>query len=310
MKKAHFHAQISQQIKQRYTLLTALGLGLLAAVDYSQAEFLNALLTAGFVVLLLTYWAYLSWPRTPSATIVGEYVFIVLLMALTLLTIVYERPLVHWSYFIPIYCYFLLPWRAANYMLPVYSVLTVVLVFMHFAGELRLQIIFGYLACYGFAFLYALINQRNNSSLESIINSDPISRIYNQAQLQEDLNKEILRADRQRSALILLIITVPQEWKTLKREKLEHLLANFGQSLRHNLRGFDTCYRLDSDDFVIVLPQTSLALGEKIQQELQENIAHFAQQPPRPQLHLEQYRPEDDLHSLMARIDNEVTHAH
>ena len=310
MNKAHFHAQISKQVKQSCALLTACGLLLLALLDYLQSQQLMASLSASFAFLLLMYWAYLSKQPAPFNCPWPEYCLISAQALLTFYALNHNIPMVYWVYLTPIYSYFFLSWRVANVFLPCYSVAIFALIWTYLDGGLRVQIMFSFLACYGFAFLYALINHRNNSNLEKLMAAEPANALYSPQQLVEDLNKEMLRADRQHSGLMLLILSTPPQWKSLKSLKLDQQLSALSQTLQRYLRSFDTCYRLASDDLIILLPQASAAQVETMKHTLHKQIRQRYPRSPVPQLMLEEYHPEDDFQSLMTRIEEKIAHAH
>ena len=72
-----------------------------------------------------------------------------------------------------------------------YSIVLVVMVLTQFEQDSRLQMLFTYAACYTFALMYALINERNNRQLAEIINTDPVTQVFNEHQLYLDLHKEM-----------------------------------------------------------------------------------------------------------------------
>src|SRR5690554_8181675 len=83
-----------------------------------------------------------------------------------------------------------------------------------------------------FSFMYALLNERNNAYLKKIINTDPNTQVYNEYQLNTDLNKELVRANRQGSQLFLISIAIPEQWNNLKVEELEKKLSMVSRGMR------------------------------------------------------------------------------
>merc|ERR1712000_628286 len=153
---------------------------------------------------------------------------------------------------------FLFPFKPATYITMAYSVALVILVLDDFNSYTRLQVLFTYAACFTFSVMYALVNERTNRALGEIVNTDPVTQVYNEHQLYLDLNKEMTRADRQRSDLCLVAVATPQEWSRLKEEDYEQRLGYLGKKLRQCLRRYDACYRLNTDDFVIMMPHSNL----------------------------------------------------
>jgi len=102
----------------------------------------------------------------------------------------------------------------------VYSTAMVLMILSEFDSYLRLQILFTYGACYAFAVMYALINERNSEGLSAIVNTDPVTQVYNQYQLGLDLNKEMTRADRQSDELRLIGVAAPASWNSFKDRRV------------------------------------------------------------------------------------------
>lgn len=306
MDKSHFHAAISLQVKVIYALLAAFGLIVIATLDFYEGYLRFAAIAASFAFGLVLYSGYLLWHRAggrPSPF--PERALVVFLLVFTLFGMHQNSSVVHWVYFVPIYTYFLIPYRWANIALALYSLVLGVLVLNQFPAESRFQILFTYAACYVFSFMYALVNERNNHRLAKIINTDPITQVYNQHQLQQDLNKEVVRADRQHSQLHLMAVTLPRDWQSLKAEVYEHRLGQFAEHLRQCMRQYDTCYRLNNDSFIILMPQTSVAEAQQVQQAVQREFAEYGG------VHsvLELYKAEDDAESLQERLLEGLPHA-
>lgn len=298
MDKSQFHAVISLQVKVIYALLAALGLVVIAALDFYEGHLRFAKIAAAFALGLVLYSGYLLWHRSGRASAVPERILVIFLLVFTLFGMHQDSNVVHWVYFVPIYTYFLIPYRWANIALVVYSLILGVLVLNKFSSELRFQILFTYAACYTFSFMYALVNERNNHQLAQIINTDPVTQVYNQHQLQQDLNKEIVRADRQHSQLHMLAVALPADWQELKAEAYEHRLAQLAERLRYSMRQYDTCYRLDNDNFVILMPQTSVEEAQEVSHTVVRECADYG----RLKMVVELYKAEDDAVSLQQRL--------
>lgn len=304
MEKPHLHAAIILQVKVIYALLSAFGLLVIAGLDVYEGHLRFAGIAASFSLGLVLFSAYLLWKRDTRASAIPERVLVILLLMFTLFGMHQSASVVHWIYFVPIYTYFLMPYRWANIALIAYSVVLVAMVLHQFSLETRMQILFTYAACYVFSFMYALINERNNVRLSQIINSDPVTQVYNQNQFTHDLNKEIVRADRQHTELQLLAMKPPKEWRKDKTEEYEHNLVLFGKKIRRCLRQYDTCYRLNNDNFIVLMPQTELLEAKQVLQIVQRQLAELGQ----AQVILETYKVEDDSDSLLERVLQGLDH--
>ncbi|MCA6062009.1 GGDEF domain-containing protein [Thalassolituus marinus] len=303
MEKVKFHNLVMLQVKVVYCLLTALGLSVIAALDLLEDKKHFAIIAASFSLLLVLYAAYMLVRRRKGSSPYPEWILVGLLLVFTLFGM-HQRPEVaHWTYLVPVYTYFLFPFRTASYITLAYSLALVILVLDDFDSFTRLQVLFTYAACYAFSVMYALINERTNHALTEIVNTDPLTQVYNEHQLYLDLNKEMTRADRQRSSMTVLAIATPADWHALKEEDYEQRLGYLGRKLRQCLRSFDACYRLNTDDFVILMPDSDEDDARGLTQALEQLLLDNRHPELRSLLvHAESYRPDDDAQALIARV--------
>lgn len=306
MEKSHFHTLVVLQVKIIYCLLAALGLVIIAVLDLYEGQPRFAAIAAAFALGLGLYAGYLLLRRRKRSSPYPEWLLVGGLLIFTLFGMHQNAQVAHWMYFVPVYTYFLVPFRLANVVLVLYSLALITLVLNQFSHDGRLQMLLTYAASFTFSLMYALINERDNRRMAEIINTDPLTQVYNEHQLLIDLNKEITRADRQRTGLVLLGVAVPPPWRSLKIDEYEQRLSLLGHKLRKALRRFDTCYRLNNDDFVIVMPHSTLADAAQLQASLAEALAADGDELRMvPQL----YRADDDMRRLISRVQ-EGLHAH
>jgi GGDEF domain-containing protein len=116
------------------------------------------------------------------------------------------------------------------------------------------------------------------------------------------MNKEITRADRQRTGLAVIAIRLPATWQKLNNNEYENRIASAGHRLQSTIREFDTCYRLTNDDFVVMLPNSTQEDGEVLQEDLLKaiNKSRYAK-PHLFLIKITTYEPEDDSYSLLKR---------
>ena len=308
MEKTQFHTLIVLQVKIIYCLLAALGLSVIAALDLYEGHYGFAAVAAGFALGLVLYAGYMLLRRRKRTSPYPEWLLVGLLSVFTLFGMHQSEQVAHWIYFVPVYTYFLFPFRAASIFTVLYSIVLVVMVLTQFEQDSRLQMLFTYAACYTFALMYALINERNNRQLAEIINTDPVTQVFNEHQLYLDLHKEMTLADRQRSSLMLVGVATPESWHSLSMDDYEQRLRYLGSRLRKHLREYDACYRLNSDDFVVLMPRGTPKHAQILKSGLLESLAE--QTPPVAlPVHAETYRADDDPHSLINRL-MEALHDH
>lgn len=301
MEKTQFHTLIVLQVKIIYCLLAALGLSVIAALDLYEGQYGFAAVAAGFALSLVLYAGYMLLRRRKRSSPYPEWILVGLLSVFTLFGMHQSEQVAHWIYFVPVYTYFLFPFRAASIFTVLYSIVLVPMVLTQFEQDSRLQMLFTYAACYTFALMYALINERNNRQLAEIVNTDPVTQVFNEHQLYLDLHKEMTLADRQRSSLMLVGVATPDAWHSLNMDDYEQRLGYLSSRLRKYLRQYDACYRLNSDDFVVLMPCSLAEDAEALKSNL---LAALAEASPPVQLSVQAagYRADDDPHSLINRL--------
>lgn len=302
MEKPALQQVIILQVKVVYCLLAAFALSLIALLDYLKQERELALVATSFSALLVIYASYLLLRRKKRTSPYVEWSLTILLGLFTIFGMQQETYVVQWVYFFPIYVFFLFPFNIANYITLIYSAIVFLMVFNNFDSFIRLQLLFTYTACYAFSLVYALVNERSNMMLSNLINTDPLTQVYNEHQFHHNMSKEITRADRQRTGLVLIAIRLPSTWQQLKADEYENRIANTGHRMQSSIREFDTCYRLNSDDFVVMLPNSNREDGEVLCTQL---LARISKSRHAAQNHfiikMATYRPEDDSYSLLKR---------
>ncbi|MFT4766752.1 MAG: diguanylate cyclase (GGDEF)-like protein [Oleispira sp.] len=306
MEKPALQQVIILQVKIVYCLLAAFALSIIALLDYLKQAPVFALIAASFSALLVIYASYLLLRRKKRTAPYLEWTLTILLGAFTIFGMQQESNVVQWVYFFPIYVFFLFPFTLANYITLTYSAIIFLMVLNNFDSYIRVQLLFTYTACYAFSMVYALVNDRNNMMLSNLINTDPLTQVYNEHQLHHNMSKEITRADRQRTDLALIIIRLPATWQQQKAGEYENRMAKVGHRLQSLIREFDTCYRLNNDDFVIMLPNSDHEDSEKMCEDLLAYISETRHAIYNDFLiKMATYRPEDDSYSFLKRATSQ-----
>ncbi len=124
----------------------------------------------------------------------------------------------------------------------------------------------------------ALANARLYETTRALADRDPLTGFYNHRYLHERLGEEILRAQRARSPLSVLMIDL-DDFK-LVNDTLGHLFGDdvlrwVAQQIRSALRGSDVAARYGGDEFAVLLPDTpadgAREVGERIVDALRDN---------------------------------------
>lgn len=120
-----------------------------------------------------------------------------------------------------------------------------------------------------------IINERSlREELSRLSITDSLTGLYNQRHFYTRLKDEILRANRQKHPLSLILLDL-DNFKTYN-DTFGHLagddvLRNVGRVINHSIReGVDSGYRYGGDEFAIILIDADLNVAEEIGKRIQE----------------------------------------
>ena len=128
------------------------------------------------------------------------------------------------------------------------------------------------------ALAVANMNLRESLRLQAV--RDPLTGLYNRRYMQEFLNRELHSARRKHRPLAVLMLDL-DHFKpyndTLGHAAGDQVLAAVGETLLRSVRAEDVACRYGGDEFVLILPECSLAQatarGEEIRNHFQEYLA-------------------------------------
>jgi diguanylate cyclase (GGDEF)-like protein len=116
--------------------------------------------------------------------------------------------------------------------------------------------------------------------------SDPLTGLYNRRYLQEFLEQELLLAQHKQSCLGIIIADVDhfkQFNDTFGHEVGDVILRELGVFLKQQIRRSDIACRYGGEEFLLILPETSLELcsqrAEQICQQIYNLDLHYQNQP-------------------------------
>lgn len=112
---------------------------------------------------------------------------------------------------------------------------------------------------------------------------DPVTGAGTYAQLKASLDGELARSrryGRPAAALILALDDYQGLRYQLGRDGSTALVATFAAAIRDVLRGADRLFRLDADEFVVLLPETDLKGAQVTARRLYEVVTQVQPVPP------------------------------
>lgn len=112
----------------------------------------------------------------------------------------------------------------------------------------------------------ALANMKLQETLRLQTLRDPLTQLYNRRYMESSLERELLRARRNKQALAVLMLDIDHFKRfndTFGHDAGDALLKEFGKLLQRNVRGEDIACRYGGEEFIIILPTASLEIAQK-----------------------------------------------
>jgi diguanylate cyclase (GGDEF)-like protein len=124
---------------------------------------------------------------------------------------------------------------------------------------------------------FAAHERRARSAMLAISLSDPLTGLFNRAQIFATLDQEIRRTRRSERGFCVLMIDLDglkAVNDSLGHHRGDEVLRQLGAVIRRSIRTVDTAYRYGGDEFVVLLPETEIVgafvVAEKIRSGAEE----------------------------------------
>lgn len=118
--------------------------------------------------------------------------------------------------------------------------------------------------------------KRLEAELRYHSNHDPLTGLYNRRALKKQLAEELQRADRYSHALSVFILDIDYFKPvndTLGHQAGDRILSSLAKLLESSVRIMDYSSRYGGDEFVVLLPETSLTKATELAERLRIEIA-------------------------------------
>jgi diguanylate cyclase (GGDEF)-like protein len=109
---------------------------------------------------------------------------------------------------------------------------------------------------------------------------DPLTSLYNRRFLQDYLERELIRAKRERAPLALIMIDLDRFKQINDRaghQAGDQVLVEVGALLKRHVRGSDIACRYGGEEFAVVLPKTTLESARRRSAEICSAIRREAE---------------------------------
>lgn len=128
----------------------------------------------------------------------------------------------------------------------------------------------------------ALMNLHLRDSLRQQAIRDPLTGLFNRRYLEEALERELRRAARKRRSLGLILADLDHFKRvndTLGHEVGDRLLRQVGAWLQQGMRREDLACRYGGDEFLLILPETTLATSFERAEQMRAQIKRLSAAP-------------------------------
>ena len=119
------------------------------------------------------------------------------------------------------------------------------------------------------------LNTDERAEIERLIWIDALTGLRNRRAFDYDTRKETRKSEAIGYGLTMLMIDV-DKFKTYNDTKGhpegDILLTKIGETIRENIKGFDTCYRYGGEEMCVLLPNTNTDQAYQVAERLRVNI--------------------------------------
>ena len=159
--------------------------------------------------------------------------------------------------------------------------------------------------------------RKRTAQLEKMATTDELTELLNRREIIRLLELEIARAERQGSALSIMMLDL-DHFKAVNdrhgHQAGDRALIRAAESFKQLLRKTDFIGRIGGEEFLVILPDTDInnafELAERVRQALQQHITDNPSEPAcTVSIGVAQCRAGDNLYSLIQRADETLYQA-
>ncbi len=164
----------------------------------------------------------------------------------------------YWCYLFPLIVFLVYRVKIASTLTAAYAVLVMFSLIQFYDKPAKVQIFFTFLLCLALTLAFVYLREIKERQLKPLRRTDSLTLASNREYLTQDLDKEVQRSEREGTDLSVLALALDPDCLTdLPENQLDLLLNRLGRTLHENLRLFDSYYRYNQTEFVVILPHTN-----------------------------------------------------
>ncbi|WP_020409345.1 GGDEF domain-containing protein [Hahella ganghwensis] len=250
--------ELNNQLRSKAYSLASVVAAILALGSMFSGEWLMLGFAVIFAILLTANWRLNARNSEKPAPMWLSHVIVGFLIVTTLASLTkYQHTTEQWCYILPLIAFLIYRIQIATFLTAGYSIALAVALIGYYQGPEKVQIFFIYLLSLAMTLAFVYLREIKEQQLRPLRRTDNLTLACTREYLIQDLDKEVLRSEREGTDLSVLALSLDTAATDLaSQEERDHLLHRLGGLLHENLRLFDSYYRYETVDFIIVLPHT------------------------------------------------------
>jgi diguanylate cyclase (GGDEF)-like protein len=179
----------------------------------------------------------------------------------------------YWLYAIPLISFALFPGAIAALVVAVILLAAVIITQWQILLPDRHQMLAALLLTSLLAIILVFLREYKSRQLVPLRRTDELTQAASREYLSADLHKEIQRSEREGSNLSVAIMGLDnQQSADAPEEDIRAILPRIGRYLHGQLRDFDTYYRIENLQFLVILPGMNTAEAAKTAEHIRQGL--------------------------------------
>jgi hypothetical protein len=246
------------RVNMLFSLFVGIGLAVLAVLDYQASRIWLSLCTLALSAVLLISAGFLAFNYKLKYAGYLDKLLIILIASYSLVAATNGgEQNTYWIYFFPVVALFLFKLGSGILLTLLYMPIALYVIKETSLPLHEAQIFFSFAVVIMVSIFLAFVKTRTNNLLAPLVGQDLSTGAQLGKFLRPALSIEINRAEREGTGLLLMHINTPLDKKELSQEEFEESVALYAQAISKNLRDFDQYYRLNKQNFTIILPHAT-----------------------------------------------------
>jgi diguanylate cyclase (GGDEF)-like protein len=250
--------EINNQLRSKAFGLAAIVAGIMALGAIISGQWLMFGISVIFCSLLLVNSQINKASQQQKAQRWLANLVVLFLVVVSLVSIAeYNQTAEQWCYLLPLVAFFIYNIQVATCITALFSVAVAIALIGFYQGPEKIQIFFIYLLSLAMTLAFIYLREIKENQLKPLRRTDNLTLASTWEYLTQDLEKEVQRSEREGTDLSVLALSFDKEFiDQVPRDQIDMLLHHLGRLLHQNLRLFDSYYRYEDADFIIILPHT------------------------------------------------------